>query len=173
MSPPQDVESQKTEPTEQSATVLESKTESMIFSSDVRLFLSWLCCRMRWEKSVSCLLGLNTIFYFFSDSMKQLLHWHRAWWRADSSIARLMRFQGQRCNSLPHTQTRCETSVSGWKLNHSLHSSLFNTAMTWALVLLVLNRISIYVLCLKCIYKALFDYVKKKICELLFYILNI
>lgn len=51
-------------------------------------------------------------------------------------------------------KTRCKSGVSGWELNQTLHSSLFNTAMKSALVLLVFNRISIYVLCLKCIYKA-------------------
>lgn len=44
----QDVESQATEPTEQSAKVLESKTKSMIFHA--QLFFYWLCVEWDDEK---------------------------------------------------------------------------------------------------------------------------
>lgn len=56
-------------------------------------------------------------------------------------------FHTVRRKLLIHTQTRCEARVSGWELNHTL-----NTAMKQVLVLLLLNHISIHVLCLKDIY---------------------
>lgn len=63
----QDVESQAAEPTEQSATVLESQTKSMNVSSDVHLFHFWLCVGWDDERidermmSVTCLGGLGAV----------------------------------------------------------------------------------------------------------------